>query len=507
MKMRHMLGCWTLLCAGLLCPPAWAQEGQGDLDRAMDRKITAQTLQDLSEVAALCEAAIEKGLAPDDAAIARQLLAGALYERASQVCRVLKLGVPATAEQVKELRGHVMPDLEKILKHNPQFGPAHLLIAQLQALEGGDAERARKSADEAVERLADNHPLLAEALVLRSGLQSVPADALADLNRAVELAPDRSEVWQARALYELQQGNVEKAMADFNQLIEKNDENMLVRLAVAEALIKAGQRDEALNQINFVLEKEPSVLAYTLRAQVRTMEERLDEAVKDLDEAVKLDPDDLGLVLMRARVYETMGKFGAAAQDVATMLKIEPDNRLLKLQWAIYLNADNQSRQAIGVFDEVLSADPQNDVALRGRADAYLNVGEHRKAVADYEVVIKMVPDDAGVLNNFAWVLATSPDDGLRNGKRAVEMALKAAELTQNGQAHILSTLAAAYAETGDFDNAVKWSEKSVELGEKDIAEQLKQELDSYRQRKPWREIKAETPAPPAPPASDSPAK
>ena len=61
---------------------------------------------------------------------------------------------------------------------------------------------------------------------------------------------------------------------------------------------------------------------------------------------------------------------------------------------------------------------------------------------------------------------------------------------------HILSTLAAAYAETGDFDKAVEWSTKSVELGQeklKDQLEQLQSELDSYKQKKPFRELK-ETP-------------
>ena len=68
------------------------------------------------------------------------------------------------------------------------------------------------------------------------------------------------------------------------------------------------------------------------------------------------------------------------------------------------------------------------------------------------------------MLNNFAWVLATSPDDDVRDGKRAVELATKAGELTERERAHILSTLAAAYAETGDFDAARKWSQKSVDM-------------------------------------------
>jgi tetratricopeptide (TPR) repeat protein len=87
-------------------------------------------------------------------------------------------------------------------------------------------------------------------------------------------------------------------------------------------------------------------------------------------------------------------------------------------------------------------------------------------------------------------VLATSPDDKLRDGKRAIELATKACEVTKYEKPHILSTLAAAYAETGDFETAKKWSRKAVELGiqDKEVDEQLKQELESYEQKKPWRE-------------------
>ena len=72
--------------------------------------------------------------------------------------------------------------------------------------------------------------------------------------------------------------------------------------------------------------------------------------------------------------------------------------------------------------------------------------------------------EDEGLLNNFAWVLATSPDDEVRDGKRSIELATKAAELTSYTVPHILSTLAAAYAETGDFDEAKKWSQKSIDV-------------------------------------------
>ncbi len=99
--------------------------------------------------------------------------------------------------------------------------------------------------------------------------------------------------------------------------------------------------------------------------------------------------------------------------------------------------------------------------------------------------------------------MANSPKDEVRDGKRSVELANKACDVTEFKKPHILSTLAAAYAETGDFENAIKWSSKAVELGEEDLKdqiEQLKDELKHYQEGKPFRELQniEEKPDPPA---------
>jgi len=100
-------------------------------------------------------------------------------------------------------------------------------------------------------------------------------------------------------------------------------------------------------------------------------------------------------------------------------------------------------------------------------------------------------------------VLATSTDDKLRDGRRAIELATKACELTKYEKAHIISTLAAGHAETGDFDNALKWSQKSVDLGGEDLAEALNKELETYKKGEPFRELLTEPEAdkPEAPPS------
>ncbi|MFP6649359.1 MAG: tetratricopeptide repeat protein [Pirellulaceae bacterium] len=157
----------------------------------------------------------------------------------------------------------------------------------------------------------------------------------------------------------------------------------------------------------------------------------------------------------------------------------------------------NHHKLAIEEFSRVIEIDKENWVAFYSRGDTQLNIGKHKEAIGDYNVALELKKDSDGLLNNFAWVLATSPVDELRDGKRAVELALRACELSEYKKPHILSTLAAAYAETGDFDTAIKWSSKAVEISQEDIQDQLKDELKSYKKGKPWRELKEDEEGPP----------
>jgi tetratricopeptide (TPR) repeat protein len=118
-------------------------------------------------------------------------------------------------------------------------------------------------------------------------------------------------------------------------------------------------------------------------------------------------------------------------------------------------------------------------------------VNVYSQLVADFEKTSSYRKSLALTCNNFAWRLATSPNDEARDGKRAVELATKACELDNYKDAIHVDTLAAAYAEAGDFDAAAKWSQESIQLlGKRPDVSSLTtywQAFVRYKARKPTR--------------------
>ena len=94
-------------------------------------------------------------------------------------------------------------------------------------------------------------------------------------------------------------------------------------------------------------------------------------------------------------------------------------------------------------------------------------------------------------MNYFAWIYATCPEADLRDGKKAVELATKACELTKWNNPEYIDNLAAAYAETGDFESAVKLQSKAIQLlSERHVisTDSFKERLKLYESKKPFHE-------------------
>ena len=114
---------------------------------------------------------------------------------------------------------------------------------------------------------------------------------------------------------------------------------------------------------------------------------------------------------------------------------------------------------------------------------------DYRKALELFHGALERGPSP-NVYAAFAWFLATSPDYAQRNGKEAVEYATKACELTEWKNANLIETLAAAYADIGDFDTAITYLREAMEIEDNDSSDRQERErmLELFRHRKPYRQ-------------------
>ncbi len=142
----------------------------------------------------------------------------------------------------------------------------------------------------------------------------------------------------------------------------------------------------------------------------------------------------------------------------------------------------------IADFGEVILRDGRFAAAYTGRGYAWLQEAEYEKAIADYGEAILLDPRDHSALNGRAWIWATCPDLRYRDAERAVEAATKACELTLSKDAYLVDTLAAAYAEAGDFEAAVKKQTEAIGLlADENKKADFRARLVLYQQRKPYR--------------------
>ncbi len=506
-----------------------SQPGLESLDQAMQRKLSAVRLDDLEEVVKLCQRAIEEGLDGENEAFAKQMMSAALYEKASRLVEPVFEGeIDATWVRRREI---AMSALRKVLKNDDSNGDALLLIARLCQLPRGDTEAGRLAADKAIDLLSQIPTRQSEAIVVRAQLAESTKEQLELLDKAIAIDEANVDAWRARGDAKLADGDVSGAIADFQKVLESDNSDLLAIEQLVRAFVTEGKMDEAIEQVNRVIEIDPeSPAGYAIRSSIHILQDKNDDALDDLDSAIERDPGNIQILLSRAGLLEMNRSFEEALADVDHVLELrpglsdallmraqismsadrfddailalkelmerQPDRYEYKLQLAMIFAADSRPRRAVEVYNSILKSKGISEIirweALRGRADAGLSIGAHAEAVADYEAAMEIDGDDSGILNNLAWVLATTPKDGVRDGKRALEFAKRACELTDYKAAHILSTLAASYAELGDFEEARKWSEKAVDLGEGEIQEHLREELKSYEDEKPWRELQNE---------------
>jgi tetratricopeptide (TPR) repeat protein len=145
-------------------------------------------------------------------------------------------------------------------------------------------------------------------------------------------------------------------------------------------------------------------------------------------------------------------------------------------------------QQAISHYQMALRIRPEYAMANKNLATALQKLGRPRKAIEHYEEALRIDPDYAAAHNNLAWLRATCANDSIRDGQLALKHAKRAVALAGANKATALDTLSAAFAESGNFRQAVHWQEKAVQIATDKLKPVLAARLERYKRGQPYRE-------------------
>ncbi len=246
------------------------------------------------------------------------------------------------------------------------------------------------------------------------------------------------------------------------------------------------------------LTPENKAIAYYHRGGTYYHWGQLDHAIEDYDRALQLDPDFPDVFNDRGWIYVRTGKFDQAIADFDRAIELKPDYALAFVNRAAAYMGKGQFDQAIDDSDQAIRLEPDNAKAFNTRGVLYLNTGEFDRAIQDLDQALRLNPDYADAfqnkvlaMNGKAWKLATSSSANERDGAAAVRLAREAIGLIDAPA--IRDTLAAAYAEAGQFDDAVAEQQRTIEMlrvagASEAVIAAFQARLELYRNRQPVRE-------------------
>jgi tetratricopeptide (TPR) repeat protein len=292
-------------------------------------------------------------------------------------------------------------------------------------------------------------------------------------------------LWKQQAIL------LEDAIDFFSEQIQANPFNAFALAHRGRAWLEEEKPERGLQDMQQAIRLEPGNAAW-LRARAAIYDD-LDEtrrALADLDDAIRLEPKNSLNYTQRGALFKSLKEYDKAIADYDTAIRLDPKFSAAFFNRGNAYKARGQLDKAIADYGEAVQVDPNFTAAWFNRANAHKTRKEYAPAAADFAEVVRIDPLDADARSNLAWLLATCPEEKVRDGKKAVELATKSCEMTKWQSAYFLAVLAAAQAENGNFEQAIVWQKRALESSryERMEGEKARSRLKQFTEHKPYRE-------------------
>lgn len=320
-------------------------------------------------------------------------------------------------------------------------------------------------------------------------------DAIIDFSEAIRLAPGWALPYLHRAQARHTRGEAEAALPDYDRAVallgEPPGPEMAPMAAVAlcrrgEARYDLFREDDAEADFAAAGDRDPAAAASYL-GDMWLRRSTPGRALEVFGQLIGLAPHDARGYVGRGMANEALGELDEAANDYTEATSRAPNGEIGHALRARVRQQQGRLDEALDDLSTYLRHHPDDAQALLSRAMLHGMRGATAASLDDLKAAHRLAPNEWVVCNNLAWALATAPDDRLRDGALARELARKACAATGWQHAYCLGTLGAACAEMGEFAEAIRWQRRAQELYPDETEKQAGQErLELYEAGKPY---------------------
>lgn len=318
--------------------------------------------------------------------------------------------------------------------------------------------------------------------------------AIFDFSHALLLAPNNraaAELYGERGGAYVDKGDLAKAKADAARAIE-NDPGYFRGYQLQGRIASTnGRLIEAIAAYDKALSVASDfVQLYNNRGNVYLKLRDWEHAIRVHSEAIRRAPREMEAYVNRGGTYYDMGKLDAALADYHTAIMLDPADGDAYFNRALVYREQVNVEKAAEDFSEYIKRNPRDVSGYLARAQVYAAAGSQDDASSNVRTAEEIAGGSASGLNLIAWLRATAPEASLRDGKDAVAKATRSCVLTGWKQTNNIDTLAAAYAEAGEFEQAIRYQELALHTYSGDVRRSMNERLAVYRQKHAHRDVR-----------------